>query len=358
VPPPSQVLAPTEAPFGVVIAATSDHLHWVRGACASVRYFVGETPIALLLDGEGSVADLRRTYGVHVVRQSALEHPGLRALKGSTKAKLAALWVSPFSRFLYLDADAVLWGDVGRLADLERFDFVLDAPYGVRRSRLGVMDVEAASRHFPEFDAVRHEADYVNTGAFFAQRDALDLDRYLELVRFSQRHPGVFFNDQGIFNFLVFSAADEGTLRVDQRRLQVKVGEGDATHDSLVRQFRFTDGRPSVTGEPVVIHWVGTLKPTMQDGQGDFFEPMAFFRRQYRLARHDRPEPNALDDLWLRFEDVSCGDWRGENLRGRLRRRRRRAMTQFRFLVGRAKIAARARLPSRLVTTLKKRLSS
>lgn len=324
----------------------------------SGRCFVGETPIALLLDGGGSVADLRRTYGVHVARQSALEHPGLRALKGSTKAKLAALWVSPFFPVPLPRCGRRSLGrrrpsGRPRSASTSSSTTLRCSPITSRCD-----DAEAASRHFPEFDAARHEADYVNTGAFFAQRDALDLDRYLELVRFSQRHPGVFFKAQGIFNFLVFSGADEGTLRVDHRRLQVKVGEGDATHNNLVRQFRFTGGQPSVTGEPVVIHWVGTLKTTMQDGQGDFFEPMAFFRRQYRLARQDRPAPNALDDLWLRFEDVTCGDWRGENLRGRLRRRRRRAMTQFRFLLGRGKIAARARLPSRLVTTLKKRLSS
>lgn len=357
-PPPRQGLAPTEAPFGVVIAATSDHIHWVRGACASVRYFMGETPIALLLDGERSVTDLQRSYGVQVVRQSKLEQPELRALKGSTKAKLAALWASPFSRFLYLDADAVLWGDISRLADLERFDFVLDAPYGIRRSRLGVMDADAANRHFPQFDAVRHEVDYVNTGAFFARRDVLDLGRYLELVRFTKGNPGVFFNDQGIFNFLVFSAVDEGTLRVDQQKLQVKVGEGDTTHDSLVREFRFANGRPDLINKPVVIHWVGTLKPTMRGGQDDFFEPMTFFRRQYRLAGHDGREPNALDDLWLRFEDITCGDWRGENLRGRLRRRRRHAMTRVRFIAARAKVVARTKMPSRLVTRLKRRLSS
>jgi hypothetical protein len=319
---------------------------------------MGETPIALLLDGEASVTDLQRTYEVHIVRQSALEHPGLRALQGSTKAKLAALWVSPFSRFLYLDADTVLWGDIARLADFERFDFVLDAPYGVRRSRLGVMDAEAVIRHFPRFDAVRHEVDYVNSGAFFARRNALDLDRYLELVQFAQHHPGVFFNDQGFFNFLVFSALDEGTLRVDHQPLQVKVGESNATPESLARQFRFANGRPAVVDKPVVIHWVGTLKPTMYGRQDDFFEPMTFFRRQYRLARYDRRKPNALDELSLRLEDFTCGDWRGENLRGRLRRRRRRAMTRFRSLVGRAKIAARTRVPSRLVSTLKKRLSS
>jgi hypothetical protein len=351
--PPSEA-----ADFGVVIAATPDHLHWVRGVCASIRYFMGDTPIALLLDGKRSVQDLRDTYGVRLIRVSEIEHPGLRGLSGSTKAKLAALWVAPFERFLFVDADAIVWGDVRQLADLDRFDFVVDTPYGPRASRLGVMDAAAASRHFSHFDAQKHEVDYVNTGVFFARRGVLELDRYLELVEFGRANPGIFLSDQGLFNFMLFSAVDEGKLRLDHQELQVKVGEGNTTHGDLVRRFRFANGQPEVDGAPVVIHWVGTLKPTLQGGENDFFEPMTFFRRRFQLARRDGAELSALDELRLRLEDFACGDWRGENLRGRLRRRRRRAVRGARNSVGRAKIAARTRTPDRLVSTLRKRSRS
>jgi hypothetical protein len=43
--------SPEHADFGVVIPASAEHLHWVRGACASVRHFMGDTPICVLVDG-------------------------------------------------------------------------------------------------------------------------------------------------------------------------------------------------------------------------------------------------------------------------------------------------------------------
>jgi hypothetical protein len=346
------------AGFGVVIAATPDHLHWVRGLCASIRHFMGDTPIAVLLDGERPARDLRDAYDVQVVRRSEIAHPGLRALGGSTKAKLAALWLAPFERFLFVDADAIVWGDVRRLADLDLFDFVVDLPYGPRASRLGVMDAVAAARHFPDFDARAHEVDYVNTGVFFARRGIFDLDRYLELVEFTKTHPGVFLSDQGLFNFMLFNGVDQGRIRVDHQPLQVKVGEGDTTYADLVRRFRFVDGEPTVDGAPAVIHWVGTLKPKLHGGQNDFFEPMTFFRRRFQLAQHRRGEAKAVDELRLRLEDFACGDWRGTNLRGTVRRRRRRVTRGARDLLGRAKIAIRTRTPDRLVSTLKRRSRS
>ena len=271
--------------FGVVIPAKPEHLHWVRGACASVRYFMDDTPICVILDGEDFPDALRETYDVHVLRRAEVEHHELRAVSfGSLRAKNTALWVSPFESFLLLDADAVVWGDMRRLLpDPGRFDFVLDAPIGdpekVRRS---VMDVDAVSRLFPDFDAGRHASEYVNSGAYFARRGMLDLDRYLELVRIAQSQPGMFYGSQGVFNFMVFSAADEGELRLNQRELQVTTG--DTTREQVVRRFAFCDSRPTVVGDPVVLHWAGSPKPRVRERGRDYFEPMTFFRREFRRA--------------------------------------------------------------------------
>jgi hypothetical protein len=352
----TEPLVPAEAPFGVVIAAMPEHMHWVRGVCASIRHFMGDTPICLLLDGKSSTSDLQESYDLRAIDRGELEGRGLGELSGSTKAKLAALWVAPFDTFLFLDADTIVWGDVRRLADLDRFDFVLDMPIGTRRSRKAVMDANAARRQFPQFDALGHEEDYVNTGAFFARRGMLELGRYRDLVRFSQTHPRVFLNDQGIFNFMVFSGSDEGALRLDHQELQIKVGETELTE--LKQRFRFRGGRPLVTGAPVVIHWVGTLKPRVRERPDDFFEPMTFFRRQYRLALRGRNEPHALDALQLRFEDMICADWRGSNLRGRLRGLRRHTAKRSRYRLARIKVAVRLRTPDRVVSAVKRRTRS
>ena len=122
--------APASAPdFGVVVPATTEHLHWVRGLCASVRRFMGQTPICVILDGERAPADLQRLEGVVVLQRDDVEPKELRDAGFRTpRAKNAALWASPFETFLLVDADTIVWGDMRELADFDRFDFIVDSP--------------------------------------------------------------------------------------------------------------------------------------------------------------------------------------------------------------------------------------
>ena len=311
---------------------------------------MGDTPICLFLDGDAAVEDFE-AFGVRVVRAAEIEHPVLRRLSGTIRVKHAGLWVAPFDAFLFVDADAIVWGDL-RPAGSEGFDFVLDAPLGRVKARRSVMDPDAVEEHFPGFGAHRKLPSFVNTGAYVARRGAVPLERYIELVRFMWRHPGVFESDQGIFNFLVFSGADEGTLRVDQRELQVKLD--DVTPAQLRRRFRFVDGQPDPADGPVVIHWCGAAKPRMRGGADDFFEPMAFFRRQF-LYSVKGPTSSAKADLLLRLEDTLSTDFRGSNLRGRLIRLRRRGARWTRYGIDRAKIAILRRTPPALASRLRGR---
>ena len=341
---------PHPADFGVVIPAKSEHLHWVRGTCASVRHFMGETPICVLLDGDEFPDELRRTYSIHVMLAADVKNRELRELSfGSLKAKNTVLWASPFERFLLIDADAVAWGDMRPHADFERFDFVLDdgnaGPEYVRR---WVMDVDVVARQFPEFDAHGYAHRFVNTGAYFGTRGMLDLDRYLEIVRFSHAHPGVFYGSQGIFNFMVFSAADAGTLAVGQRELQVTTGL--TAREDLVRRFAVVDGRPNGVGDPAVLHWAGSAKPSVRERDGDYFAPMTYFRLEHRRAARPDGRPRRTDLLRLRLEDALCTDWRGSNLRGRLGRLRRRTRQRW----ARLRVTLRALVPDRMVKTIRR----
>jgi hypothetical protein len=345
-----EVFPPISAEFGVVVAAKPEHLHWVKGTCASVRYFMGDTPICLVLDGDRPPPDLQATYDVRVIRRADVEHRELRELSfGSLRTKSAALWVAPFETYLLLDADAIVWGDMRQLADFERFDFIVNTPIGRPAAvRKWVMDADAVSRHFPHFDARRHVADFVNTGAYFARRGKLELEHYLELVRFCRSHPGMFYGDQGVFNLMLFSGADEGTLRLQQRELQITTG--DTTREEVARRFSFVHGQPSVVGAPVVLHWAGSPKPRIRARGRDYFEPMTFFRRQFRVALRGDRGSRATDELWLRFEDALCADWRGSNLRARLRRKRRRALSVYAQTRG----ALRRRTPDWLVSRIRR----
>src|SRR5215471_18012276 len=100
---------PASAPdFGVVIPARTEHLHWVRGLCASVRHFMGDTPICVILDGDRIPTDLQRLDGLVVVTRDEVEPKELRHAGFRTpRAKNAALWASPYETFLLLDADTI-----------------------------------------------------------------------------------------------------------------------------------------------------------------------------------------------------------------------------------------------------------
>jgi hypothetical protein len=334
----------TSSDFGVVIAAKEEHLHWARGTLASVRHFMQGTPICILLDGDRAPTDLERACDV-VIRRDDLEPRVLRAGFGSLRAKDAALWASPFETFLLLDADTVVWGDMRELADFDRFDFVVDSAAEPLRA---VMALDLVERHFPQFDARRHASDFTNTGAYFGRRNVLDLEYYLELERRSSAHPGMFYGSQGTFNLMVFSGADEGTLRVERRELQLMTWR--VSREELVRRCPMSEAGPLVTGDPLVLHWVGTPKPRVRGGRTDYFAPMTFFRLEARRTARADGRPRATDLLHLRLEDALCTDWRGTNLIGRLRRLRRR----FRQRWAVWRVALRARVPDRVVGAIRR----
>jgi hypothetical protein len=308
------------------------------------------TPICVIVDGERDPADLRRTYGVQTIMRADVEIPALKKLSfGSLKAKNAALWLSPFETFFLLDADAVVWGDMRSLADFGQYDFVIDEPIGhLEEVRRSVMDVDVVGQHFPEFDARSHRTEYVNTGAYFGRRGMLDVELYAELLRFSHDHPGALYGDQGSFNFMLFSAADAGLVRLAQRPLQVQTGR--SLKEDVIRRFAIVEGCPIVAGEPVVLHWVSSPKPRVRQRGRDYFEPMTFFRMQFRADSNGR-RTRAQDELWLRYEDATCTDWRGTNLRGRSRKLKRRAGFRWAEL----KAGLRKRTPDRVVSAVKRR---
>jgi hypothetical protein len=302
-----------------------------------------DTPICVLLDGRRIPDDLRRASDVIVVCRDELEPRELRSGFGSLRAKNAVLWASPFETFLLLDADAIVWGDMRQLADFDRFDFVLDRRSEAMRA---VMDAELVTRHVPDFVAGAHESRFVNTGAYFGRRGVLDLDDYLELLRLSTDHPGMFYGSQGTFNVMVFRAADRGDVRVDRRELQLMTGH--TPRAELARRCAFAETGPVVSGDPFVLHWVGSPKPRVREGPNDYFAPMTFFRLEARRGTHG--DLRRTDLLWLRLEDALCTDWRGTNLRGRLGRLRRRVRQRWASW----RVVLRAHVPDRLVGSLRR----
>jgi hypothetical protein len=179
---------PSDSPpadFGVIVPLKPEHVHWARGAYASVRYFMDDTPVCFLVDADRRHVPpgLVDADGARVVCRDDIDPDEAWELSfGSLRAKNLALWYSPFATFMVVDADAVVWGDMRIHADFERFDFVVDSPIvdpqSVRRS---VMDV-GADVLSPYLDARQHASAYVNKrfatrtrGGLPATRDTLRL---------------------------------------------------------------------------------------------------------------------------------------------------------------------------------------
>jgi hypothetical protein len=333
--------------FGIVISCSAQSYLFVKGCCASIRYFLGDVPICVLIDGRFDAADLVRTYGVRVINRLSPIDPALRDRSfGWGVTKMIAFWESPWETFLSLDPDTVVWGNPLRSADFRAADIILDQQYArdeahglvnptlydflgrerpdreLRRAVVDycLFDLARLERHFPAFRWQDYLYQFSWTGAFFARRGVLDIREYLDILAFADAHPGVFLGgEMGLLNFLIFRAAAAGRVRVDSAPLQVLVGEEDQA--ALARRFP-VGTRPVVAdGDAAVIHWTGPRKPVL--GCRNYAAPMTFARRKYHLDAHNRT--GRLADWWMRWEEFQSYYFvRRDRVRKWLARRLRR----------------------------------
>lgn len=275
--------------FGVILATYPGDYHFAKGTCESIRQFMPGVPIAVLVDGNTRVDALVRAYGVRPIYRDDVRDPFLqRACFGIGHTKMVAFWESPFEHFLYLDADAVLWGDVRDNVDLDVHDLVTSTPHEpnpAAQVRAQYFDPERIGEHVEAFDW--HDRMYFNAGVFFARRGCFDLGLYKRLYALQQQHPDLFIiGDQGIFNLMAVLQQDAGTLRWGHGKVQQLMGhsglfDGFATPPwrDPVPRFRVENGRPVVASDDhVVLHWAAGKPSILTQPPGA--ELMTHFRRE------------------------------------------------------------------------------
>jgi len=139
--------------FGVVIACHAGDYFLAKGCCASIRYFLGNVPICLIVDGRLSARRLQELQGVRVITRDSVADATLRGRSfGYGLTKMVAFWLSPWKHFLYLDADTVVWGNVLKFASFDRADMVVDRPrfdYSNDFISANFFDIDGVERHFP-----------------------------------------------------------------------------------------------------------------------------------------------------------------------------------------------------------------
>ena len=101
-----------QAPFGFVTGCHAGDKFMVQATLSSMRHYCPNVPICLTVDGDFDVSDLKEQYDLTVLRVSELPSEQMRKMMcGNYRAKLAALWEGPFEFYVWLDSDAIVWGD-------------------------------------------------------------------------------------------------------------------------------------------------------------------------------------------------------------------------------------------------------
>ncbi|MBP0016008.1 MAG: hypothetical protein J7647_00435 [Cyanobacteria bacterium SBLK] len=289
--------------FGIIIACCFQDYLFAKGCCHSIRHFLGDVPICLLVDGTFSTDSLEKIYQVRSIDRTTVKNDVLRQRSfGWGTTKMIAFWESPWQNFLVLDADTNVWGNVLRFADFENFDAVIDDPqcsYSNEDINQYFFDIEGIEKHFPEFDWHKHRTQYFCTGTFFGTRDMFALEEYIEILDFVEKHPDIFkYGEMGFLNFMLCRAADTSKIRLGHANFQILAP--DYGKESLANRFPVTQKEPAIADDDAaIIHWCGD-KPLMSTSR-TYTKPMNFSRR--KCLEIERGLTGIPADLYLQWED-------------------------------------------------------
>jgi hypothetical protein len=199
-----------------------------------------------------------------------------------------ALREGPFERFLFLDSDTILMGDLrerlfrGKAGD--DWDVFIDRPmydHGEKGVKNWFFNTELLPVHYPSFDWRAYTRRYYCTGVWAAKRGVFPLEEYKAILLLRQAEPGLFYpGEMGFLNFMIFQAEAEGRMKVADDEIQVIVP--DFTLDELKARWHIEQPPANVPpAQAAVLHYT-SVKPTLS--RGAIAAPMTFFRRQAAKA--------------------------------------------------------------------------
>lgn len=269
----------------IIVTAPSDWL-FAKGCLASVRYFFDDIPVTLLIDGDIDTSEAERVYGVDTLRKKDIQDPWLRQNSfGWGVTKMNAIWYSPYERFLHLDADTIVWGDIREKVFHEDADVgwslsaVSDADLVEEYVDKWFFNPRKVGELFPDFPWLRYWKSFACTGVYSLMRNCFTLQEYKFLIKLSNSDPNIFkFGEMGMLNLMLFRAVDQGRLTVKEKDFQVIFP--DYPQEELRQRFAFEYSLPLVVeGDEQVLH-MPDQKPLL-DNRNCYSEPMTFFRLKY-----------------------------------------------------------------------------
>ena len=281
-----------QAPFGFVTGCHAGDKSMVQATLASMKHFCPETPICLVVDGSFDVSDLEREYSVIVLRVSELPSNEMRKLiSGNARAKHAAMWEGPFEFYVWLDSDAIVWGDftpqVRTDVDFQIFWSDIDIPADATEIPPWLphfqFDPQKLRNFDPEFDW-RGKA-YFSAGVFACKRDVIPFEKWMEAELWEKETPGLFgdFADQPLLNYFVHSMTQRGEIKSTMSDLQhiwAHHGKEELMKDCNGAGWHF----PTEICRPRVAHFCGR-KPFLFDRHA-YSRPFTIARLEHHRRYH------------------------------------------------------------------------
>ena len=264
----------------------------VQATLASIKHFCPEIPICLVVDGNFDVSDLQKEYDLIVLRVSQLPTEQMRQLMtGNSRAKHAAMWEGPFEYYVWLDSDAIVWGDftpqVRTDVDFQIFWSEISIPAdatGIPPWLPHFYFDPAKLRTFdPDFNW-RGNA-YFSAGAFACRRGLIPFEKWMAAELWSKEAPGLFgdFADQPLLNYFVHSMTQRGEIQSAMSDLQHNWqhhGKAELMKDCVGAGWHF----PKEVTRPRVAHFCGR-KPFLFDRKA-YSRPFTIARLEHHRRRH------------------------------------------------------------------------
>lgn len=276
--------------LGIIISCHKADYLLAKACCASIRFFLGDIPVCLIIDGNFTPGSLVKTYGVEFIDISTTNDTFLKDNSRYFRkhfGRMISFWKSPWKHFLYLDADTLVWGNVLKYKHYySDFDLIVPASHEEVFTPEEIdsyfFKTKKIERVLPAFDWRKFKPDYFCSGVFFGKRDSLNFEDYKEAFELKKDHPGLFsHNDQGILNFLFFKLADEGKIRIKKLSGELPhVTVPSYGRDELSQKFVIGEDGPVYSGEDAVIHWCGPAKPHLGN-ERIFSGPSRYFRHKF-----------------------------------------------------------------------------
>jgi len=280
-----------QVPFGFVTGCHAGDKFMVQATLASMRHYCPDVPICLVVDGDFDVSDLEKQYDLIVLRVPELPSQEMRKLIcGDHRAKLAALWEGPFEFYVWLDSDAIVWGDftphVRTDVDFQIFWSEISIPRDAT-------EIPAWLPHF-YFDPVklrRFDPDfewrgnaYFSSGAFACRRKAIPFNVWDKVECWARQSSGLFaWGEMGMLNYLVHAMAQRKELKIvmsDLQHIGGHHGVDELKKDCADSNWRF----PKTIRRPRVAHFCGG-KPVLFDGN-TYSRPFTIARLEHHRRHH------------------------------------------------------------------------